>query len=93
MYYIFFSCVEVVYNFKMWAVVEFNDDRSVEAVPSFWIKNKRCAWPKKNSKQMIERRRQPNEIEFDFLKARVLGNNIGTVILKMCFYLILRIIY
>jgi len=61
----------------MWSVVEFNDDRSVEAVPLFWIKIKRCAWPKKNSKQMIERRRQPNEIEFDFLKARVLGNNIG----------------
>jgi len=24
----------------MWSVVEFNDDRSVEAVPSFWIKIK-----------------------------------------------------
>ncbi|KAF0759468.1 Uncharacterized protein FWK35_00006114 [Aphis craccivora] len=76
----FTSIFYIVYNFKIWAVVEFNDDRSVEAVPSFWIKNKRCAWPKKNSKQMIERRRQPNEIEFDFLKAGVLGNKISNYI-------------
>jgi len=70
----------------MWSVVEFNDDRSVEAVPSFWIKNKKCTWPKKNSKQTIERRRLPNELEFDFLKARVLGNNIGMNYIKKVFF-------
>jgi len=69
----------------MWSVVEFNDDRSVEAVPSFWIKNKKCAWPKKNSKKNDERRCQPNEIEFDFLKVRVLGNNIGMNCIKNVF--------
>jgi len=35
---------------------------------------------------MIERRRQPNEIEFDFLKARVLGNNIGINCIKNVFF-------
>jgi len=31
---------------------------------------------------MIVRRRQPNELEFNFLKARVLENNIG---MHICF--------
>lgn len=74
----------------MGSVVVFNDDNSVESVPSFWIKNKKCAWPKKNSKQMIGRRSQPNEIEFDFLNARVLGNNIG---MNCMFFLTLIIPY
>lgn len=64
----------------MWSVVEFNDDRSVEAVPSYWIKNDKCAWPKKNSKKMIERRIKPNVLEFDFLNVRVLGSKIGMYI-------------
>jgi len=38
----------------MWSVVEFNDDRSVEAVPSFWIKNKKCAWPKKTQNKWLK---------------------------------------
>lgn len=32
----------------MCSVVEFKDDNSVEAVPLYWLKNKKCAWPKKN---------------------------------------------
>lgn len=62
----------------MWSVVVvFKDDNSVEAVPSSWFKDKKCAWPRKNAKRLIERRTIPNEIEFDFLEARKLGKNIG----------------
>jgi len=28
-----------------WTVVKFNDENSVEAVPTSWIFNKRCYWP------------------------------------------------
>lgn len=58
----------------MWCVVVFKDDDSVEAVPSHWYKNNKCAWPRKNAKRMIERRAFPNVIEFDYLEARKLNN-------------------
>lgn len=28
-----------------WTIVKFNDENSVEAVPSSWIFGKRCYWP------------------------------------------------
>ncbi|XP_060846836.1 uncharacterized protein LOC132932270 [Rhopalosiphum padi] len=59
----------------MWSVVEFIDDRSVEVVPAYWLNKNKCAWPKKNSKKFIQKRVKPNEIDFDFLKARKLGKD------------------
>jgi len=53
----------------------------VECVPNFWYKNNVCAWPNKtviNHTKMIERRFNPNNLEFDFIKARKLSKNIGT---------------
>lgn len=61
----------------MWSIVVFNDDNSVEAVPNHWFANNRCAWPKRNYKTLLNRRVQPNEIDFDYLPARKLGKNIG----------------
>jgi len=61
----------------MWSVVEFIDDRSVEVVPAYWLNKNKCAWPKKNSKKFIQKRVKPNEIDFDFLKARKLGKDRG----------------
>lgn len=58
----------------MWCVVVFKDDNSVEAVPSHWYKNHKCAWPRKNAKKMITRRSSPNILEFDYLEARKLNN-------------------
>lgn len=55
----------------MWSVV-FYEDKSVEVVPIFWYKNKKCAWPKKNYKKSINHKVQPNEIEFDYLHVRKL---------------------
>ncbi|CAI6371258.1 unnamed protein product [Macrosiphum euphorbiae] len=59
----------------MWSVVEFFDDNSVEVVPAYWLNKNTCAWPKKNSKKFIQKRIKPNEIEFDFLKARKMGKD------------------
>jgi len=61
----------------MWSVVAFDDDESVEAVPAYWFQNNKCAWPKKNYKKFLDRRIQPNEVDFDYLPARKLGKNIG----------------
>jgi len=58
----------------MWLVVVFKDDNSVEAVPSYWYKNRKCPWPRKNAKNMITQRLPPNILEFDYLEARKLGN-------------------
>lgn len=61
----------------MWSVVEFSDDAAVEAVPCYWVKNNKCAWPKKNSKQFINRRTKPDEIDFYFYTAHKLGKDVG----------------
>lgn len=65
----------------MWNVVHFLQDDSVESVPNFWYKkiHKTCAWPlvKSSTKKMIERRTQPNEIDFKWYPARILGRNYG----------------
>lgn len=63
-----------------YAVVHFIEDNSVEAVPSFWVKkNGTCAWPKNQSSalKLIDRKCIPNEIEYNYYKARILKNNIG----------------
>jgi len=61
----------------MWSVVAFDDDETVEAVPAYWFQKDKCAWPKRNYKQFLNRRIQPNEVDFDYLPARKLGRNIG----------------
>lgn len=58
----------------MWSIVVFDDDKSVEAVPAYWLQNNKCAWPKK---RFLDRRIKPNEIDFDYLPARKLGENVG----------------
>lgn len=63
----------------MWTVVLFNDDNTVAAVPSFWYKHGFCAWPHKFSARYIERRKQPNELEFKNFSSKILFKNIGTV--------------
>lgn len=57
-----------------YSVVHFFDDESVEAVPSFWVKGKTCAWPKNKIYVMkyIEIKRTPNDTDFKYLKAREL---------------------
>jgi hypothetical protein len=36
------------FNFKMWSVVHFFDDNSIEVVLTYWIDDDLCAWPKNN---------------------------------------------
>ncbi|KAL4098136.1 hypothetical protein QTP88_022798 [Uroleucon formosanum] len=61
----------------MWTVILFKDDSTLAAVPEFWFRNGSCAWPNKYSTKYIERRKQPNELEFKQYKAKVLLKNIG----------------
>eukprot|EP00102_Acyrthosiphon_pisum_P019799 XP_016657009.1 PREDICTED: uncharacterized protein LOC107882717 [Acyrthosiphon pisum] len=65
----------------MWSVVHFFADDSVEAVPKHWFKDKKCAWPIKSSNinRLIEKRVIPNPLEYQYLSARLLANNIGTL--------------
>jgi hypothetical protein len=41
-----------------YSIVHFFDDETVEAIPSFWMKGKFCAWPKNNLfvKKFIEKK-------------------------------------
>ncbi|KAL5238376.1 hypothetical protein ACI65C_005786 [Semiaphis heraclei] len=63
----------------MWSIVHFKNDNSVYAVPSTWIKNDVCAWPKKNVKRLkrLIETRIPNKFNFDFLPARLLKGGIS----------------
>jgi len=61
----------------MWIVVLFTDDNTVAAVPKFWFHDDYCAWPNKSFKKYIERRVNPNELEFKYLKSKILHKNIG----------------
>lgn len=65
----------------MWIVVAHDTDKSVEAVPSHWYKNNRCAYPIKNAKKLIENRAIVNKLEFNIFPARMLKNNISKFIL------------
>jgi len=62
----------------MWSVVHFYDDNSVEAVPTYWIENDLCAWPKNNyhAAKLRDGKVKPNKFEFDYYRARVLSSNI-----------------
>ncbi|KAF0749985.1 Uncharacterized protein FWK35_00027513, partial [Aphis craccivora] len=67
---------------KMWAIVHFLDDNSVESVPVHWIENDQCAWPK-NSHNIHKLRSncvKTNQFEFNFYCVRVLSNNIKMLI-------------
>ncbi|CAI6363437.1 unnamed protein product [Macrosiphum euphorbiae] len=66
----------------MWSVVHFLDDSSVEAVPSYWVDNDKCAWPKNNYRaaKLRDNRAKPNKFEFDFYRAKVLSKNIPSLI-------------
>lgn len=57
-------------------------------MPSHWVKNNLCAWPKKHFKKCIEHSLQPNEIEFDYYPARVLKRDISEYFLNYinCIY-------
>lgn len=71
-YYIIFDS-----SYNMWSVVVFEDDSSIEAVPSSWFFNNKCAWPTKNAKKCIEKRVKPNKTDFIYLKARKIGRDVG----------------
>jgi len=69
----------------MWSVVSFDDENTVECVPSFWFKNNACAWPNKNLKnykKAVEHRYNPNNFEYDYFKARLLSTDISTYIIN-----------
>ncbi|CAI6373388.1 unnamed protein product [Macrosiphum euphorbiae] len=62
-----------------WTIVCFEEENCVEIVPDYWFKNGCCAWPKKsikNYKKFVDRRIEPNEIDFDYFKARSMSHNI-----------------
>jgi len=58
----------------MYTVVNFEEDNTVEAVPSYWFSGDQCAWPilRSNIKQFIKKKVKPNDLEFFMLKARIL---------------------
>jgi len=60
----------------MWFIVNFLSDNSVSAVPTTWLKNGYCAWPKqfiKNKNKCIEKKMKPGKSQFDFYKVRLLS--------------------
>lgn len=73
----------------MWTIVCFEEENCVEAVPDFWYKDGCCAWPKKyikNCKKFVDRRIFPNEVEFDYFKARPISQQISKC--HFCLYLV-----
>lgn len=72
----------------MWTIVEFTEENCVEVVPAFWFKNNGlCAWPKKDIKKNIKQRTNPNDIEFNYHKARALSKDIGKCVYILCIIL------
>lgn len=63
----------------MYTVVFFKNEDTVDAVPSHWVQNNLCAWPKKNIKKSIKYKLQPNDVEYDYFPVRVLKKNIVTL--------------
>lgn len=63
----------------MYTVVHFEEDDTVEAVPSYWFSGNQCAWPiqKSNIKRFIEKNIKPNDMDFIKLKARTLCGQIS----------------
>lgn len=68
-----------------YSVVHFFGDNTVEAVPTSWIKGKLCAWPHNKACiiKYIKNKHMPNEIDFKYLKARVLQKNLGNLLYKI----------
>lgn len=68
-----------------YSVVHFFDDESVEAVPSFWVNGKSCAWPKKiiYVKKYIEIQRILNDTDFIYLKARELCRGLSKLTIRI----------
>jgi len=64
----------------MWSVVCFSTDNTVAAVSNFWVRTSVCAWPKMYAQKLIERRANPNKLEFDYFKCKILHSNIGNYI-------------
>jgi len=82
----FISIFRFVYiSIIMWTIVCFIEEDCVEIVPAFWFKNGLCAWPKKN----VSQRTNPNDIEFNYYKARALSKYIG----KYVFLFMYNIVY
>lgn len=54
----------------MWSVVNFSIDNTVEVVPSFWVKDNKSAWPRKNAKHFIKQRLVPNKYDFEYLSIK-----------------------
>lgn len=67
----------------MWSIVCFTEENTIECIPNFWYKNNLCAWPnsanKINPRLLVERRASPNQIEFNFFKARLLASDISNL--------------
>lgn len=90
-YYILLQWSFIIYNFlkfpstkfnMVYTVVHFENDDTVEAVPNYWFRKNKCAWPIKwNIQRCIEKKTKPNNVEFIFLKARKLCGEIGKFIL------------
>lgn len=61
------------------SIVHFFEDESVEAVPSFWYKNKYCACPKNRILigKFIVSNRVPNDKKFRNFNARQIQKGIG----------------
>jgi len=73
----------------MWSVVRFTEDNTVAAVPKFWYRDGYCAWPNKSFQKYIDRRVNPNELEFTYFKAKVLHTDIGNDLYFHCVIIVL----
>lgn len=74
---------------NMWSVVCFTEDHTIAAVPKFWYRDGYCAWPNKSFQKYIERRVNPNELEFTHFKAKVLHTDIGK---DLCFHCVIIVL-
>jgi len=61
---------------KVWSVVHFTDEDTVEAVPSTWYENQNCFWPpkalKRFTKDLIKKKEHPED-DWDCFPAKLLG--------------------
>ncbi|CAI6360473.1 unnamed protein product [Macrosiphum euphorbiae] len=64
-------------------VIIFTKENSVEAVPSHWLSRdgKTCAWPKRHldTTRQIEKKTQPNTLDYTWFEIRVLSNSISSL--------------
>jgi len=66
----------------MWSVVNFSIDNTVEVVPSFWVKDNKSAWPRKNAKHFIKQRLVPNKYDFEYLSIKKkMCKDLGNIII------------